>query len=123
MPKIKVYGKRLPRTVQVQLPDSRTDTSKLTSPERNMKAAFAHMRELAPRLRNISADDVWEYFKSNYGGVESRTEISEMDWASIAARLYAAKTDPKLRANLNEEVRRFKNEQTNNDRALDDTVQ
>ena len=123
MAKIKLYGKRRVRTLEVKLPDSRMDTSTLTPPTRNEKAAFAHMRELGPKLNDVSENDVWEYIKSHYGNVSSRTEFSEMDWATIAARLYAAKTDAKLRDNLNNAVRRFKDGQANGSQTPNDTVQ
>ena len=117
MPKIKLYGKQLPRTTEVKLPQSRVDTSTITPPERNQKAAFAHMRELEPTLQDISADDIWEYLKNAYGGVSSRTEFTQSQWSLIAARLYAAKTHARLRADLNDAVRSFKDATTN------DTVQ
>ena len=107
---VTVRGKRLPRTIKVKPPDSRMDTSKITSPKRNQDASFACMKELAPMLSDVSEKDVWEYLKNAYGGVESRTEFTEMDWAQISARLNAAKRDNKLRANLNDAVRKFKDE-------------
>ena len=56
------------------------------------KAAFANMRELIPFLErnSFTDDDLWELLKHQRGGVESRKEWTEEDWAVVHARLHGA---------------------------------
>ena len=61
------------------------------------KAAFAIASQLADPLekRGITKADLWNYIKRRYS-VESRNDMSEMQWTELAAELKAAETAPKL---------------------------
>lgn len=65
------------------------------------KAAFAIASQLATPLekKGISKADLWNYIKRRYG-VESRNDMSEMQWTELAAELKAAETSPKLLEDL-----------------------
>lgn len=61
------------------------------------KAAFAIANKLSEPLekRGISRHDFWHSVKHKFE-VESRNEMSEMQWTELAAELKAAETTPKL---------------------------
>ncbi len=61
------------------------------------KAAFAIASQLDAPLekKGISKAALWNYIKRRYG-VESRNDMSEMQWTELAAELKAAETSPKL---------------------------
>lgn len=61
------------------------------------KAAFAIANQLADPLekKGITKADLWNYIKRRYS-VESRNDMSEMQWTQLAAELKAAETAPKL---------------------------
>lgn len=74
------------------------------------KAAFAIASQLDAPLekRGISKAALWNYIKRRYG-VESRNDMSEMQWTELAAELKAAETSPKL---LDELCNRIKQSNT-----------
>ena len=61
------------------------------------KAAFAIANQLDAPLekKGVSKAALWNYIKRRYG-VESRNDMSEMQWTELAAELKAAETSPKL---------------------------
>lgn len=61
------------------------------------KAAFAIANQLAEPLekKGITKADLWNYIKRKYS-VESRNDMSEVQWTQLAAELKAAETAPKL---------------------------
>jgi len=61
------------------------------------KAAFALATKLKDKLEqtNISQADFWSYVKTRFG-VESRNQMSEVDWTTLAAELTAASSKSEL---------------------------
>ena len=70
------------------------------------KTAFAIIDTLKPQLAiaGLSEESVWEWVKSEYG-VQSRSELSEIQWAIVSARLSAAQRDHQLFSVLCDAVR------------------
>ncbi len=72
------------------------------------KAAFAIANNLADPLekKGITKANLWEYIKRKYG-VESRNDMSEMQWTQLSAELKAAETSSKLLDELCERVKQL----------------
>ena len=72
------------------------------------KAAFAIANNLAAPLekRGIAKEDLWNYIKRRYS-VESRSDMSEMQWTELSAELKAAETAPKLFDELCERIKKL----------------
>ena len=99
--KIQLHGSNGTRQVDLQ-PPAETAKSKTDELGKNFqrRAAFAAMSALKPLLPDtVTVDDIWTHFKSVIE-VESRSEFTEKQWATIAARLNSAKRDEICRAAL-----------------------
>lgn len=85
------------------------------------KAAFAIANQLADPLekKGITKADLWNYIKRRYS-VESRNDMSEIQWTELAAELKAAETTPKL---LEELCARIKQSSTANQQSEVPTVE
>jgi len=61
------------------------------------KAAFAIASNLAGPLekKGVTKAELWNYIKRRYS-VESRNDMTEMQWTQLSAELKAAETSPKL---------------------------
>ena len=61
------------------------------------KAAFALATKLKDKLeqQSISQENFWSYVKTRFG-VESRNQMSEVDWTTLAAELTAASSKKEL---------------------------
>ena len=61
------------------------------------KAAFAIANKLTPALEkaDVSKEMLWEYVKRKFE-VDSRNDMTEMQWTELAAQLTAAQTTPEL---------------------------
>ena len=61
------------------------------------KAAFALATKLKDKLeqQGISQENFWSYVKTRFG-VESRNQMSEVDWTTLAAELTAASSKKEL---------------------------
>ena len=72
------------------------------------KAAFAIASNLAEPLekKGITKADLWNYIKRKYS-VESRNDMSEMQWTQLSAELKAAETTPELLDALCERVKQL----------------
>ena len=72
------------------------------------KAAFAIANNLAAPLekKGITKAALWDYIKRKYS-VESRNEMSEMQWTQLAAELKAAETTPQLLNDLSERIKQL----------------
>ncbi len=72
------------------------------------KAAFAIANNLeAPLGKNgITKADLWTYIKRKYS-VESRNDMTEMQWTQLSAELKAAETSPQLLADLCERIKQL----------------
>ena len=72
------------------------------------KAAFAIANNLAEPLekKGITKADLWNYIKRKYG-VESRNDMSELQWTQLSAELKAAETTPQLLNDLCERVKQL----------------
>ena len=72
------------------------------------KAAFAIASNLAEPLekKGITKADLWNYIKRKYG-VESRNDMTEMQWTQLSAELKAAETTPELLDALCERVKQL----------------
>ena len=72
------------------------------------KAAFAIANNLAEPLekKGITKADLWNYIKRKYG-VESRNDMSELQWTQLSAELKAAETTPQLLDDLCERVKQL----------------
>ena len=72
------------------------------------KAAFAIANNLAGPLeeKGVSKADLWNYIKRRYS-VESRNDMSEMQWTQLSAELKAAETAPKLLDELCERIKQL----------------
>ncbi len=83
--------------------DTHTNAQQLSSRQENsnitnaQKAAFAIANRLAGALekKGITKAALWNYIKRRYG-VESRNNMTEMQWTELSAELKAAETAPKL---------------------------
>ena len=72
------------------------------------KAAFAIANNLAEPLekKGITKEDLWNYIKRKYS-VESRSDMSEMQWTQLSAELKAAETTPQLLNDLCERIQQL----------------
>ena len=72
------------------------------------KATFAIAANLSDPLdkKGITKADLWNYMKRKCG-VESRNDISEMQWTQLSAELKAAETNPQLFNDLCERIKQL----------------
>ena len=72
------------------------------------KAAFAIANNLEGPLgeKGVAKTDLWNYIKRKYS-VESRNDMSEMQWTQLSAELKAAETSPKLLDELCERIKQL----------------
>ena len=72
------------------------------------KAAFAIANNLADPLekKGITKENLWNYIKRKYS-VESRNDMSEMQWTQLSAELKAAETTPQLLNDLCERIKQL----------------
>ena len=72
------------------------------------KAAFAIANNLEEPLakKGITKTDLWNYIKRKYS-VESRNDMSEMQWTQLSAELKAAETTPQLLNDLCERIKQL----------------
>ena len=72
------------------------------------KAAFAIANNLAEPLekKGITKEELWNYIKRKYS-VESRNDMSEMQWTQLSAELKAAETTPQLLNDLCERIKQL----------------
>lgn len=72
------------------------------------KAAFAIANNLSEPLekKGITKADLWDYIKRKYS-VESRNDMSEMQWTQLSAELKAAETAPQLLNDLCERIKQL----------------
>ncbi len=72
------------------------------------KATFAIANNLAGPLEGKGIDKaaLWNYIKRKYG-VESRNDMSEMQWTQLSAELKAAETSPQLLDELCERIKQL----------------
>ena len=72
------------------------------------KAAFAIANNLAEPLekKGVTKAALWDYIKRKYS-VESRNDMSEMQWTQLSAELKAAETSPQLLDDLCERIKQL----------------
>ena len=72
------------------------------------KAAFAIANNLAEPLekKGVTKAALWDYIKRKYS-VESRNDMSEMQWTQLSAELKAAETSPQLLDDLCEHIKQL----------------
>ena len=72
------------------------------------KAAFAIANNLEEPLskKGVTKETLWNYIKRKYS-VESRNDMSEMQWTQLAAELKAAETTPQLLNDLCERIKQL----------------
>ena len=72
------------------------------------KAAFAIANNLAEPLekKGVTKAALWDYIKRKYS-VESRNDMSEMQWTQLSAELKAAETTPQLLNDLCERIKQL----------------
>lgn len=72
------------------------------------KAAFAIANKLETPLeeKGVSKAALWDYIKRRYA-VESRNDMTEMQWTQLSAELKAAETAPKLLDELCERIKQL----------------
>ena len=77
------------------------------------KAAFAIANKLEEPLQKNEIDKtaLWHYIKQKYN-VESRNNMTEMQWTQLAAELKAAETTPQLFDSLCQRIKEQSTEQT-----------
>ena len=103
MPTIKLYGKRSGiRTFTIKQPKKATERtqSELPNPDQtkhHRKASFAAASRLRPHLQKagITNDALWSWIKNRYS-VESRTELTLIEWAKTSAEFNAALRDSQM---------------------------
>ena len=80
-------------TAQMGLP-SAASTGKISNAQ---KAAFSMATKLEGKLeeQNITKSDFWNYVKRRYA-VESRNDMTEMQWTQLSAELQAGASTPEL---------------------------
>jgi len=85
-----LHRKTAPPESQMELPGA----SKITSAQ---KAAFALASKLEERFeqQGITKSDFWIYVRHRYR-VESRNDMTELQWTQLSAELKAAESSPKL---------------------------
>ncbi len=91
-------------TTQMSLPNTAA-TSKITNAQ---KAAFAMASKLEGKLegQGITKDDFWNYVKRRYG-VESRNDMTELQWTQLSAELQASASAPDLFKELTTRIRQL----------------
>lgn len=91
-------------TAQMGLP-SAAATGKISNAQ---KAAFAMATKLEGKLeeQSITKSDFWNYVKRRYG-VESRNDMTEMQWTQLSAELQAGASTPELFKELVERIRQL----------------
>jgi hypothetical protein len=97
-----LHRKAGPPSSQMELPESsRRDT--VSSAQR---AAFALASKLEERFeqQGITKDGFWNYVRRRYG-VESRNEMTELQWTQLSAELKAAESSSKLFDQMMERMR------------------
>lgn len=103
MPHVKLFGSRAPRTIAVPSPGKkgRIEIPNVDPATIHRESAFATMRKLRPHLKSLgkTTADLWEIFKNRYE-VQSRSEFSPMQWATVAAELRAAANNRTLLVKL-----------------------
>jgi hypothetical protein len=85
---------------QAERPDPQME---LREPDRSdtisnaQKAAFTVANKLQERLeeQGVTQPDFWDYVRRRYG-VESRNDMSELQWTQLSAELQAAQSSPEL---------------------------
>ena len=84
-------------------------------PSPDQEQAFAIATKLLPDFadENISKTEFWDYMKHTYS-VSSRTEMTQEQWATLAATLSAAQSDTTLLAEIIVKIEEWKG--TQNDR-------
>lgn len=72
------------------------------------KAAFAIANNLAAPLekKGVTKEDLWNYIKRKYS-VESRNDMTEMQWTQLSAELKAAETSAKLLDELCQRIKQL----------------
>ena len=72
------------------------------------KAAFAIANNLEEPLekKGITKAALWDYIKRKYS-VESRNDMTEMQWTQLSAELKAAETTPQLLDDLCERIKQL----------------
>ncbi len=72
------------------------------------KAAFVVAGKLEGRLeqRGITKPDFWSYVRRRYG-VESRNDMTELQWTQLSAELQAAESSPELFKGLIDRIRQL----------------
>ena len=58
------------------------------------------------KRRGVGKADLWDYIKRKYS-VESRNDMSEMQWTTLSAELKAAETSPQLLDELCERIKQL----------------
>lgn len=89
---------------QMSLP-SAAATSKISNAQ---KAAFAMANKLEGKMeeQGITKSDFWNYVKRRYG-VESRNDMTEMQWTQLSAELQAGASTPDLFNELTGRIRQL----------------
>jgi hypothetical protein len=85
---------------QAERPDPQME---LREPDRSdtisnaQKAAFTVANKLQERLeeQGVTQPDFWDYVRRRYG-VESRNDMSELQWTQLSAELQASQSSPEL---------------------------
>ena len=79
------------QTVSPPAPPSQPPESDTGHPRRSAYAAMRDLREQFS-IAGICTDQVWEFIKTEYS-VDSRSKLTGMQWATIAAELQSARRD------------------------------
>ena len=101
MPNVTLHGNEGTRTVSLKEQIEKIMT-KIEKPKDQPKdqsalhrnAAFAIVRELSPRLKALDATDtdLWHAIKTRFG-VESRSDLTPIQWAVVSAELQCARNN------------------------------
>ena len=99
-----LHRKTEPDLPQMDLP-SAPRRGKITNAQ---KAAFAIAAKLEGRLeqQGIMKSDLWSYVKRRYG-VESRNDMTELQWTQLSAELQAADSSSELFKQLLDRIRQL----------------
>ena len=91
---------------QVAPPASPAIVDNQSGKRKAQRHAFAIVRSLKSRLTASGLSDtaLWEYVKS-YHGVTTRSELSEVAWVKLTARLSAAEKDARLFSVLSDAIK------------------
>ena len=97
------YLKRKTSVADTQAQPEESATDNITNAQ---KAAFAIAAKLKAPLQKADITDklLWDYVKRTYR-VDSRNDMTEMQWTQLAAELKAAETTPKLFQALCERIK------------------